>query len=311
MPPRFHILAYALPVILALAALEAAVLYFVRKRQYNWKASLASLADLLTRDYVIQPLIRISIAFPVLYWAVVHNIGAVPDNPWLDFLIVFFGQEFGYYWFHRCSHRIRWMWATHSIHHSPNELNLSAAYRTGITGKISGVELFFVPLLWLGFSPQAVFGTLALNLLYQFWLHTDWIPKLGPLEYVLNTPSHHRVHHAANVDYLDANYGGVLIIFDRLFGTLTPEREDLPCRFGLVKPLTSNNPLVVEFHEWASLARDLWRARSLREYLGYLFAPPGWRPDGEGLTTAALRRAAAAPEARPDAEDWPAAVAAE
>jgi len=112
---------------------------------------------------------------------------------------------------------------------------------------------------------------------------------------VLNTPSHHRVRHAANLDYLDANYGGVLIIFDRLFGTLTVERADLPCRYGLVKPLLSNNPLVIDFHEWAALGRDLWQARSAREWLGYLFGPPGWRPDGDGLTTEALRRAATAP----------------
>ena len=101
----------------------------------------------------------------------------------------------------------------------------------------------------------AVFATLSLNLLYQFWLHADWVPKLGWLEYVFNTPSHHRVHHAANPTYLDANYGGVLIVFDRLFGTLIVERDDHPCRYGLVKPLRSNNPLVIAFHEWLALAR--------------------------------------------------------
>jgi sterol desaturase/sphingolipid hydroxylase (fatty acid hydroxylase superfamily) len=294
-----HLLQYALPVVVLIALAEGVFLIFLRKKRYDWKASLVSLTDALTREYVIKGYLRFSIAAPAMYWAITHNIGAVPLNPWLAFVILFLGQEFAYYWFHRCSHRIRWLWATHAVHHSPNELNFSAAYRIGITGALSGTQLFFVPLLWLGYPPQAVFGTLALNLLYQFWLHSDWIPKLGWLEYVLNTPSHHRVHHAANLDYLDANYGGVLIIFDRLFGTLTVERADLPCRYGLVKPLTSNNPLVVDFHEWAALARDLWQARSPREWLGYMFGPPGWRPNGEGLTTEALRQAAAAPVAAP------------
>jgi|HubBroStandDraft_1064217.scaffolds.fasta_scaffold00022_11 sterol desaturase/sphingolipid hydroxylase (fatty acid hydroxylase superfamily) len=309
MHPLGTILSYAFPVVVGIAALEAAVLTFIMKRRYNWKASLASLADAVTRQYILRSVLQFGVAAPAIYWAATHTIDAVPLNPWLAFLVLFLGQEFAYYWFHRCSHRVRWLWATHAVHHSPNELNFSAAYRIGVTGWLSGGQLFYVPLIWLGFSPQAVFATLGLNLLYQFWLHTDWIPKLGPLEYVLNTPSHHRVHHAANLDYLDANYGGILIIFDRLFGTLTPERDDLPCRYGLVEPLTSNNPLVIDFHEWVSLLRDLWRARSVREYLGYLFGPPGWRPNGESLTTEALRRAAAAkPEA---AQEWAPAVAAE
>jgi len=182
MHSNLHLLRYALPVVIAIAAIEAAVLIFVRKEPYNWKASLASLGDALARDFVIKPYLNFSIALPAIVWAVTHNIGAVPLNPWLAFLVLFFGQELAYYWFHRCSHRMRWLWATHAVHHSPNELNFSAAYRFGITGGLSGTALFFVPLLWLGFPPPAVFGTLGLNLLYQFWLHTNWIPKLGWLE---------------------------------------------------------------------------------------------------------------------------------
>jgi sterol desaturase/sphingolipid hydroxylase (fatty acid hydroxylase superfamily) len=132
----------------------------------------------------------------------------------------------------------------------------------------------------LGFPPKAVFAALALNLLYQFWLHTEWVPKLGWLEYVLNTPSHHRVHHAANADYIDRNYGGVLIVFDRLFGTFAAERDDLPCRYGLVTPLVSHNPIRIAFHDWLKMTSDLRGARSGREAIGYLFGPPAWRPDG-------------------------------
>jgi sterol desaturase/sphingolipid hydroxylase (fatty acid hydroxylase superfamily) len=179
------------------------------------------------------------------------------------------------------------------VHHSPNQLTFATAYRLGWTGKLTGILLFFVPLVWLGFPPAAVAMTLAANLLYQFWLHVDWIPKLGWLEYVLNTPSHHRVHHAANPEYLDANYGGVLIVFDRLFGTFVAERADLPCRYGLVHPVTTYNPLRIAFAEWIAMARDLGRARSVQEALGCVFGPPGWRPDGTGATTENLRRAAA------------------
>ena len=184
------------------------------------------------------------------------------------------GREFCYYWFHRCSHRMRWLWASHAVHHSPNELNLSAAYRFGWTTRLIGTGGFFAPLVWLGFRPEPVFVALSLNLLYQFWLHTDWIPRLGPLEWVLNTPSHHRVHHATNPAYLDKNFGGVLIVFDRLFGSFAAECESEPCHYGLVEPLRSNNPVWIAFHEWAALGRDLWRARGWRQWRQALFAPP-------------------------------------
>ena len=284
-----------LPAVIALAALEAAV-FVLRKRQaYNWRASLASLADALGRDFIVYRFLPFGLAVPVIGWAWGHRLTTVPLGGATALAVLFIGQEFCYYWFHRASHRVRWFWATHAVHHSSNELNLSAAYRFGWTGRLTGTGIFYAPLVWLGFPPVAVFGVLSLNLLYQFWLHTTWIPKLGWLEYVFNTPSHHRVHHAANPEYLDANYGGVLIIFDRLFGTFTEERADLPCRYGLVKPLTSNNPVVINFHEWAALGRDLWRARTWRERWFHLFGPPGWRADGRGFTTDDLRRAAVAP----------------
>jgi hypothetical protein len=126
--------------------------------------------------------------------------------------------------------------------------------------------------------PEIVGATLLFNLLYQFWLHTELVPKLGPLEWILNTPSHHRVHHASNGAYLDRNYGGVLIIFDRLFGTFVEERDDLPCCYGLVKPLKSYNPLTIALHEWIAMARDVWTARSWRDRLLHVVGPPGWSP---------------------------------
>ena len=265
---------YAVPVVIALAALEALARSFGGRRNYNWRAYFASLTDLLVRQYLVYTLLPLGLADPVIAWAWTHRVATVPLGTIGAFAALFLGQEFCYYWFHRAGHRMRWLWASHAVHHSPNQLNLSAAYRFGWTGRLSGTAMFFVPLVRLGFPPRVVFATLSLNLLYQFWPHVDWIPKLGPLELVFNTPSHHRVHHAANPEYLDANYGGVLIIFDRLFGTLRIERHETPCRYGLVEPLSSNNPVWIAFHEWVMLARDLWTVRNWREGWRALFGPP-------------------------------------
>jgi sterol desaturase/sphingolipid hydroxylase (fatty acid hydroxylase superfamily) len=288
-----NLLLYFLPVVIAAATVEALVLAR-RRHDYDWLAYAASLGNVLARR-IIRFAAPLSLAGPVLGYAYQHRLFTVAlDSVWA-FALLFLGQEFCYYWLHRGSHRIRWFWADHAVHHAPNQLNFSAAYQLGWLSAFTGTGLFYLPLVWLGLPPSAVVATLSINLLYQFWLHADWIPKLGWLEYVLNTPSHHRVHHAANLDYLDANYGGVLIVFDRLFGTLIEERDDLPCRFGLVKPLLSHNPITIAFHEWLAIARDVAGARSLRDALGYVFGPPGWRPNGQGLTTADLRRLAGMP----------------
>jgi sterol desaturase/sphingolipid hydroxylase (fatty acid hydroxylase superfamily) len=271
------ILTWALPTVIALATLEGLILTFVARRPYNWRSWAASATDALVREYLVYAFVAVSLAGPLIDLAWRHRLTTIPLNGWASFAVLFVGQEFCYYWFHRAAHRVRWFWATHAVHHSPNEYNLGIAYRFGWTGRLTGSAVFYVPLIWLGFAPQAVFATLALNLLYQFWLHTEWVPKLGWLEYVLNTPSHHRVHHASNADYIDRNYGGVLIVFDRLFGTFAAERDDLPCRYGLVTPLKSNNPIRIAFHEWLKMAKDLSRARTAREVIGTLFAPPAWR----------------------------------
>ena len=273
------ILTYAIPAVIVAALIEALVLTLWARQPYDWRAAFASLADLLGREYLVYRYLPVGLAVPVVGWAWSHRLATLPFDGFGAFALLFVGQEFCYYWFHRCSHRVRWFWATHAIHHSSNEFNLSAAYRFGWTGRLSGSGIFYVPLVWAGFPPAAVFGVLGLNLLYQFWLHAAWIPKLGWLEYVFNTPSHHRVHHAANPEYLDANYGGVLIVFDRLFGTFVEEQAAIPCRYGLVKPLRSNNPLTINFHEWQALTRDLWHARSWRERALHLFGPPGWPDD--------------------------------
>jgi sterol desaturase/sphingolipid hydroxylase (fatty acid hydroxylase superfamily) len=277
----------ALPTVFLSSLIEALVLS--RRQRYDWKALGVSVFDLFARA-AVTIFVPLSIATPVVNLAWQHRLTTIPLDTWQSILILFVGQEFCYYWYHRAAHRVRWFWGNHSVHHSPNQLNLSAAYRIGLLGRLTGTTFFFVPLVWLGFPTPVVLATLTLNLLYQFWIHATWIPKLGWLEYVLNTPSAHRVHHAANVEYLDANYGGVLIVFDLLFGTYIEERDDVPCRYGWVHPIESYNPLRVEFAQWTGILRDVSSARSLKAVFGYLFMPPGWKPDGTGETTDELRR---------------------
>jgi sterol desaturase/sphingolipid hydroxylase (fatty acid hydroxylase superfamily) len=265
MPTIYAILYWSTSAVIALAAIEAAVLLIIRRGAYDWRAALCSLFDLLVRQYIIYVYFAFGPVDRLIGYVWAHRIATVPLGSAASIAALFIGQEFCYYWFHRCSHHVRLLWANHAVHHSTNALNLSAAFRFGWTGRLIGASIFFVPLMWLGFAPRAVFIALDLDLLYQFCLHAAWIPRLGPLEWVLNTPSHHRVHHAANPEYRDRNFGGVLIIFDRLFGTFAAEHKDVPCRYGLVVPLRSYNPVWIAFHEFVALGHDLWRARSWRD----------------------------------------------
>jgi len=280
-----------LPLVLAAALIEGLWLSRKRQQRYDWKEWATSLADISVRR--VLALVPYSLAAPVFAWAYDHRLFTPDLGTVGGVLLLFVSLEFFYYWFHRCSHTVRWFWNTHSVHHSPNHFTLAAAYRLGWLGKFAGATIFFTPIALLGFEPTTVLIALQLNLLYQFWIHAEWIPKLGWLEYVLNTPSAHRVHHASNPEYLDANYGGVLIVFDRLFGTYIAERDDVPCRYGLVTPVTTYNPVRINFQPWIGMAKDVASARSLGDAWRYLFGAPGWRPDGTGLTTADLRARAA------------------
>ena len=195
------------------------------------------------------------------------------DRAWA-WVTLFLGVELCYYAFHRASHRVRWLWATHAVHHSATRFNLSAAIRLGWTGTISGAFVFFLPLALIGFHPVAIAAVMGLGLLYQFFLHTAFPVSLGLLEWVLNTPAHHRVHHACNDPCLDKNYGNVLIVFDRLFGTCAAPPVGERLRFGLKDRSPSLNPLRIAFGEWSRLARDAGAARGMPAKLKVLFGAP-------------------------------------
>jgi sterol desaturase/sphingolipid hydroxylase (fatty acid hydroxylase superfamily) len=266
---------YAFPAFVLLIALEAWLLSR-RGQAYPWRESGVSLVAAV--GYRLMQVVT-ALTLVGLYGTVWdQRLFTVQMDEWWSWPLLFLLVEFVYYWFHRASHEVRWLWTTHSVHHTPETLNFAAAYRLGWTGLFAGNWLFWLPLIWLGFPAEAVFWTLGLNLVYQFWLHTELIPRLGPLEWVFNTPSHHRVHHASNPDYLDRNYGGVLIVFDRLFGTFAGERADEPCRYGLVKAPRRRDVFSLQINEWRGILRDLRQARGWREWLGYTLGRPGWRP---------------------------------
>jgi sterol desaturase/sphingolipid hydroxylase (fatty acid hydroxylase superfamily) len=223
-------------------------------------------------NQIIRPATSFLIAFP-LYFAYQHRLFEIPMTL-VTLVILFVLVDFAEYWFHRAAHRVRFMWASHAVHHSTTRFNLTAAVRLPWTGALSGAVLFFVPLTLIGFHPLAVTAMALLNLVYQFFLHTEHAPRLGPLEWVLNTPAHHRVHHASNEHCLDKNFGGVFIIWDRLFGTFAEAPSDEKLRFGLVSPLPSQGLLTVNFHEWRKLLRDTWRVRGLKARLRVLVGAP-------------------------------------
>jgi sterol desaturase/sphingolipid hydroxylase (fatty acid hydroxylase superfamily) len=210
----------------------------------------------------------------ILSYAWQHRLFTVPLERWWSIPLLFISLEFCYYWYHRAAHQIRWLRATHAVHHSVRYFNLSAAYRLGWTGWLSGNMLFFMPLSWLGFHPMAVGIGLSLNLLYQFWIHAELIPNLGILELIFNIPSHHRVHHASNSEYIDRNFGGVLIIFDRLFGTFIAEKSDRAIVYGLTHSLDSQNPFKIALSEWDCLCKDIFAAKTWRERLRAIIGAP-------------------------------------
>lgn len=199
----------------------------------------------------------------------------LPLDDWWTWVVGFVAVEFAYYGFHRASHRVRWLWASHAVHHSSEQMTLLSSLRLGWTNLLSAGWAFYVPLILIGFDPKLVVLLLTLNLRYQFFLHTEAKISLGPLEWLLNSPSHHRVHHGRNDAYLDCNYGGVLIVFDRLFGTFAAERPDEPIRYGLTRPVNSANPFVLALEEWRLLLAQLRGKPTWKQRLAFALGRPG------------------------------------
>lgn len=200
-------------------------------------------------------------------------------NPVIAWIIAFIGVDFMYYWFHRASHRINFLWATHAVHHQSEEYNLAVALRQPWFEKLFDIP-FYLPLAFLGVPISAFLTAFTLNLIYQFYLHATFVPKLGPLEKLLNTPSHHRVHHGIDPEYIDKNYGGIFIIWDRLFGSFI--EESTPVHYGTVKALGSFNPLWANVVQWSQLLDEAIKTPVWAHKIWIFFAPPEWRPTAQG-----------------------------
>ena len=278
----------AIPFFILLLALELGAWKLRGRVVYETRDMAASL--LMGLGNLVAGLLTGGMVLAVYTWVHTHRVLDI-GYAWWAFVLAMVAQDFVYYWFHRWSHERRWFWASHVVHHSSQHYNLSTALRQTWTGTLTGLFVLGLPVVWLGLPPALYFFANGINLVYQFWIHTEAVDRLGPLEWVFNTPSHHRVHHASNPRYLDANYAGMFIVWDRLFGTFVPEdRRDVP-RYGLVQNICTFNPLVIAFHEYLAIGRDLRGARTLGQAWRYLFGPPGWSPDGARKTTAAIKAA--------------------
>lgn len=278
---------YAVPAFILLVFAEMIVARLRDRRRYCPKDTLTSLAFGL--GSTVAGVLAAGLIYGVAVWTYEFRLFTIP-YAWWAWALCFVLDDLAYYAFHRAAHRVRWFWASHVNHHSSQHYNLSTALRQTWTGNLTGAFLFSMPVVLIGFPPPMLFFCTGINLIYQFWIHTEVIGRCPAwFEAVMNTPSHHRVHHGTNPRYLDKNYAGVFIVWDKLFGSFTPERDDDPVRYGLVRQLPSFNLVRAVFHEWAAIARDLWRAPP-RTWPDYLFGPPGWSHDGSRDTSAMIRR---------------------
>jgi alkylglycerol monooxygenase len=271
-----QIIVLATPVFLGLIAVELAVGHWRGRNTYRLHDAMASiglgmlsqLAGLFTRLFAVG-----------LYGAVFAALAPtrLPTDAWWVWLAGLLLYDLCYYWHHRLGHRVAVLWAAHVVHHQSEDYNLSTALRQTGSGWLLG-WLFYLPMALLGFPPL-IFGVVAMvDLLYQYWVHTQQIGRLGWFDRWFCSPSNHRVHHAVNDRYVDKNYGGILIVWDRLFGSFEDERDDEPCVYGTRAPLHSWNPLWANLEVYWALFRDAWHARSWLDKLQLWIRPPGWRP---------------------------------
>jgi sterol desaturase/sphingolipid hydroxylase (fatty acid hydroxylase superfamily) len=280
------ILYYAIPGFLILLSLEAWFSFREDRHLYNKKDTWSSLA--LGIGNVIVGFGTKAMIFGLFSFLYEFRLATLDNGKWWFWLFLFLADDFSYYWFHRTSHHISWFWASHVVHHSSRQYNLAAALRQTWTGNATGAFLFWAWMPLAGFPPIWVLFMQQISLIYQFWIHTETIRRLPrPLEFLLNTPSHHRVHHGSDLKYLDKNHGGILIIWDRLFGSFQPE-EERPT-YGLTKNIGSFNPFIVAFKTWKELFGAAAHSGSFRNGINYFIKPPGWSHDGSSKTTAELK----------------------
>lgn len=282
------LLIYATPIFIVFLLLELFIGKNLKLNLYETKDTFVSLS-MGVLSLLIELLPKAG-AFIIFSW--LHEISPLKDiiqRQWWAWVILFFADDFSYYWFHRLNHEVRILWAGHVPHHSSVYLNFATALRQGVGERIHKY-IFWVWIPLLGFDPLMMFTMMSISLIYQFFIHTELITKFPKtIEFIFNTPSHHRVHHASNVRYLDRNHAGVLIIWDRVFGTFSKELKKEKPIYGLTTNIKSYNPIYVAGHEYISIWKDVRKCKKLIDKLKYIFYPPGWSHIGDNKTSKTLR----------------------
>jgi len=284
MPNLIH---YAIPFFVATVILEIILTVKVKLEEYSYKDSRTSI--IMGLGNVAINLFTKGIALSLFY--LIYNYYHLFEIPfvWWAWILLLFADDLCYYWFHRISHESRFFWASHVVHHSSQKYNLSTALRQTWSGSFY-TFIFWFPLILIGFHPIMVLVQMSISLIYQYWIHTEFIDKMPKwIEAVFNTPSHHRVHHATNPQYLDRNYAGIFIIWDRLFNSFELELEKP--KYGLVKNIQTYNPAKIAFSEWYDMFSDFFTSKtSIINRFKYFIKPPGWKHDGKSILATDMRR---------------------
>lgn len=267
----------AVPFFFVLIAIELAYSFYKKLGYYRLNDAIANLSQGIGSQ-IVGLFMKAALFFGYMYIYENLRVGTVPKTV-LTWFVLFIGVDFFYYWFHRMSHQINALWAAHIVHHQSEEYNLTVALRQSwFQGWFSWV--FYLPLAFAGFDPIMFLTISAFNTLYQFWIHTRAIKHMGFLEHIINTPSHHRVHHGSNPKYIDKNHAGTLIIWDKLFGTFQAEEEEV--YYGITSPLQSWNPVWANIHYWQELIQVAKQSKSIGDKIRVFIKPPGWFPENLG-----------------------------
>lgn len=285
------------PLYILIIGAEVLLSNYRHRKLYSWKDTLRNLYLMLLNSGI--DLLFRGVYVVILGYFYEHHLLSITNVAayWIMLLLL---EDFLYYWLHRFDHEIRLFWAVHVTHHSSEHMNFTVGFRSSVFQPLYRF-IYFIPLALLGFKPVDIVFIYSATQIWGILVHTELIRKMGWLEYILVTPSHHRVHHASNPKYLDKNMGMFLIIWDKWFGTFQPELPEeryQSLKYGLTKPLESDSPGNLVFHEWKSIAEDISRKDiGWKEKMGYLFGPPGWSHDGSRLTSEEMRlREAGEPE---------------
>jgi len=277
------------PVYFIIIGIELLLSHISHRKAYTLK-------DSLTNVYLMLLNAGIDLAFRLVYLVILQFVFLHAVIQWHNafgyWLMLLIAEDFLFYWLHRFDHEIRFFWATHVTHHSSQKLNFSVGFRSSVFQPLYRF-IYFIPLAWLGFKPLDIVFIYAATQIWGIFVHTEMIKKMGWLEYILITPSHHRVHHASNAKYLDKNMGMFFVIWDKIFGTFQPElpeEEYQPIKYGLTKNIENSNAINVVFHEWKQMWKDVFQKDiTLQQRIGYLFGPPGWSHDGSRFTSEEMR----------------------